>query len=53
MPDKKAQWGRKAQDEERPDPQEFIFGKREAEKNESAAPASGTLNSSDSLSTEN
>lgn len=38
MADKKVQWGRKAQDEPRPDPNEFVFGKQAVE----AVPAAPT-----------
>jgi hypothetical protein len=38
MPDKRVQWGRKAQDEERPDPNEFVFGKQAAEAGGGAPP---------------
>jgi hypothetical protein len=46
MPDKKVQWGRKAQDEPRPDPNEFVFGKQAIEGGEAATPTTGDVPSS-------
>ncbi len=43
MPDKKVQWGRKAQDEARPDPNEFVFGKQAVEAGGGATPTTGDL----------
>jgi hypothetical protein len=46
MADKKVQWGQKAQDQQvpRPDPNEYVFQKREDEKTNAAAPPAGNAN---------
>ncbi len=43
MPDKKVQWGRKAQDEARPDPNEFIFGKQAVGAGGGTTPTTGEV----------
>ena len=47
MSDKKVQWGRKAQDEPRPDPNEFVFGKQGAEGGAAATPTTGDVPSNE------